>query len=172
MRRQGTEAGFTLTELMIVVVIIGILSAIAVPAFSAYIYRVRASEAPHFLAEVKNRQEAYRAEFGQYAQVNGSVWGTYEPLAVPGPDPVGFVPTMQWQELGARPEGLVRFQYATIAGLPMSTPPGASGAGYDGSDFWFVSQARGDLDGDGMLVTFESYSAGTHIWVSEAKGYE
>ena len=168
--RRRRAAGFTLTELMIVVIIIGVLAAIAIPAFSTYIFRVRAQEAPHFLAEIRARQEAYRAEFGRYAAVSGAGWGMFEPAAVPGVNPVSFVPTDEWRQLGARPDGVVRFQYATIAGNPATVPPG--GLGYDGSDFWFVAQARGDLDGDGMAVTFEAYSAGNNVWVSEDKGWE
>jgi prepilin-type N-terminal cleavage/methylation domain-containing protein len=38
-------AGFTLVELMIVVVILGILAAVAIPAFSRYIKRSKTTEA-------------------------------------------------------------------------------------------------------------------------------
>lgn len=40
-RNRLKQAGFTLTELMIVVAVIGILSAIAVPSFSGYLKRTR-----------------------------------------------------------------------------------------------------------------------------------
>ena len=38
-------AGFTLVELMIVVVILGILAAVAIPAFTRYVKRSKTSEA-------------------------------------------------------------------------------------------------------------------------------
>lgn len=41
------------------------------------------------------------------------------------------------------------------------------------TDFWFVAQARGDLDGDSDQVTFEANSASSTIWCSETgKGWE
>lgn len=168
--RQRFE-GFTLTELMIVVVIVGILAAVAVPAFGSYMYRARAQEAPGFLAEIKNRQEAYRSEFGRYAAVGGASWGTFTPAAIPGRDPGAWTGAgTAWDQLGARPTGTVRFQYSTIAGPPTTTPPG--GLGYDGSDFWFVSQARADLDESGPILTFEGYSAASHLWISSSKGWD
>ncbi|NOY92145.1 MAG: prepilin-type N-terminal cleavage/methylation domain-containing protein [Deltaproteobacteria bacterium] len=168
---RRAQAGFTLLELMIVVIIIGVLAAVAIPAFTAYVYRARASEAPDFLSEIRQRQESYRSEFGQYAAVSTGFGDLMPSSLVPNGGVQSWpASTPKWDELGARPDGPVYFQYATVAGLPGTTPPG--GLGYDGSDFWFVSHAVGDLDGDGTKVTFESYSAGNHIWISEGKGWE
>jgi type IV pilus assembly protein PilE len=58
-KNRNRHAGFTLIEVMIVVVIIGILAAIALPQYSDYVRRARVSEALGLLAGMRPRMEQF-----------------------------------------------------------------------------------------------------------------
>lgn len=61
------KKGFTLIELMIVVAIIGILAAIAIPNFMNYQCKAKQSEAKSNLGTIRTTQEAYYAEKDSYS---------------------------------------------------------------------------------------------------------
>ena len=66
--RKG-EKGFTLIELLIVVAIIGILAAIAIPQFAAYRQKAYNSAANSDLKNIKTGMEAYMADNQAYPEV-------------------------------------------------------------------------------------------------------
>lgn len=63
---RNSEAGFTLVELMIVVAIIGILAAIAIPNFQKYQSKARQKEAQIALAAIYTAEASVKGEFGTY----------------------------------------------------------------------------------------------------------
>ena len=69
------EKGFTLIELMIVIAIIGILAAIAIPQFSAYRTRSYNAAAQADLRNAATAQEAYFVDEQTYCSATGTLIG-------------------------------------------------------------------------------------------------
>jgi len=131
--KLSNKKGFTLIELMIVVAIIGILSAIAIPNFVNFRYKAKTSEAKANLGAIRSCEEAYKAEMETYLVCNAT------PAAVPGILKADFSGggVAEFQTIGFVPSGQIYYQYE-VAG----DPNGASLL-YD-----FYATATGDLDGD------------------------
>jgi type IV pilus assembly protein PilA len=131
---HNRKGGFTLIELMIVVAIIGILAAIAIPNFLRFQLKAKSSEGKSNLAAIRTAEESYYSEFGVYVSSNAS------PAAIGKNQKVSFTNTdganKGFDRLGWSPEGLVFFNYAVGAN-----------AGYSE----FTATAMADIDADSTV---------------------
>lgn len=83
--KHSVQKGFTLIELMIVVAIIGILAAIAIPAYTDYTIKSRVSEGASLIGATKTAVELYWSENGQLAGPDGTSTITLADLDVTSP---------------------------------------------------------------------------------------
>lgn len=132
---MGFRRGFTLVELMIVVAIIGILAAIAIPSYVTMQYRAKRAELPPNLKAISTAELAYEAAFDGFLAVP-----SYVPDATPGKTPRDWVLGSNFDTLGWRPDGAVRGSYRV-----QDAPAGD-----------FTADAISDIDADGVQANFDT----------------
>jgi prepilin-type N-terminal cleavage/methylation domain-containing protein len=155
---RDQEAGFTLLEIMIVVALIGILAAIALPSFTRETRKAKGdSEVAAFFGELKVREEQYALENGVYLSTGASETATFPATPTAAAQTLGTLPAT-WQTLKIRtPESTARCGYVVVAGTKTSsagsiattsfgfTPPAKN---------WFYILAHCDLDGNNTVNSY------------------
>ncbi len=131
------KKGFTLIELMIVVAIIGILAAIAIPNFLKFQAKSKQSEAKTNLKAVLTAETSYFGEFNQYSTFN----------------------TVNWSPVGTRQ----LYAYFITDGTtpdkdssPVAYPGGANWVGFTPgfTTINFTAGAAGNIDSDVTIDTW------------------
>jgi type IV pilus assembly protein PilA len=123
--------GFTLIEMMIVVAIVGILAATAIPNFRRFQLRSKSSEAKVNLGAIRTAEMAAISEFGAFIPAPPSPASYGGRRAIPFTDtgPAGA----NFQALGFVPEGSVFFNYSVTVAGPA-----------------FTAEAAADIDGNSV----------------------
>ena len=135
LRNLKNQKGFTLIELMIVVAIIGILAAIAIPNFMTFRLKAKTSEAKSNLGSIRTCEEAYKAELDEYYAV------ARYPLAVAVVTSEPWVVSAtEFSAIGFAPSGKVYYNYVVDS--------------IDVNSTTFTAHAFADLDGDGVEAEY------------------
>ncbi len=163
-----SQKGFTLVEMMIVIVILGILAAIAIISFRKYVQHAKTSEVYTMLGDIRAKQEGYRAEFSQYCDVSGNHQlsdGGRFPATAPRSDGTKVAwtaPSVRWQQLGFAAHAPVYASYTVASGLPTNSCTGSCPT-MNINDHWWAAWGILDLDGDGTFSTYEAINATTDV---------
>ena len=181
-RRAAARRGFTLVELMIVVAMVGILSALAIVGVSKYYERARSVDARGVVSAIMAAQEFYKAKYGEYANINDHLDSSADTEFYPGnpsdgnalhawsnPSHVRNTRTTDrpiWLDLDVPiteyPGGgcVTTAGYAgepvtdTIAGIEVAFVPDKE---------WYAVVCVTDLDGDGQLRYYGGSSLFTEV---------
>lgn len=148
-------SGFTLIELMIVVAILGILAAIAIPAFVTYVRRSKTTEATANLGVLFKLAASYMGQ--EYSERGtATVIGTYCSV---GSDALTPTPTSIKQPYVAGPNArALGFSVADFVYYGYGLV-GTNQCGWNAAADVYTFFAQGDLDGDGTFSTFELAAA-------------
>jgi len=149
--RSMTKRGFTILELMSVVVIIGVLATVAIPMVTKYMKRSKTSEASLNLRKIYDGEVAYFAE--EITDASGTI---ATKKFVTAPVTPAFPPNVQKRVGNWEQPAWAAIKFTTESPVLYCYSTEASGAGPTSA---FTARAQGDVDGDSVFSTLERVGA-------------
>ena len=131
-RKPTQQYGFTLIELMVVVVIVGILAALAIPRFSQSAVKAKQGEAKLVLKQICTNQMLYKAE-----SPTNSYWATAATANAAAPDAFATI------DIQIAPNA--RYDYTIAVAGNNFTATATTNLDGDGTPDTWTIQASGDL---------------------------
>ncbi|MGH7440212.1 MAG: type IV pilin protein [Polyangiaceae bacterium] len=190
--RRVRDRGFSLIEMIAVVLIVGTLAVVAIVAYRKWVSTARLNEATNLVSNMRSAEEAFKSENGGYLQVSKSYAGAAvaiptgdypAPGGTPGvfktqwgadcPSSICFQ-TNSWRRLAVQPTGAVMYGYAVY--VPSSTAEVPSAILVNGQSQsitalagapWYVVEADGDPTGSGKFTKIFGTSGNNELFINE-----
>lgn len=159
MQKKGKNTGFSIVEMMVVIVIIGLLGTLALSRYYAFIARSRQAEAKMNLKTIGDLQEAWKYEKESYnALTNTNGVGAFGSNATNQCDPGNTNGKYMKNELGFRPKDCQNLRYGyhwTTEEATAESTPQASRRIYpdcDKIDKWEKTFKKGELSNPSDII--------------------
>lgn len=166
----------TLVELMIVVVVVGVLSTLAIYGVSRYIRSAQSTEAYGIINAIRGAQDIYRQDTMKYLDVSQGSYANTHPAGAPGAFKTSWAggttaTANRFRELGVELDTATYYTFACVAvspGASVPAPPTAKqnfGFPNQVSEPVYVIVAKANIDGDSTFSYIVSHSLANELYI-------